>query len=527
MRVHTPALLLLPALYSAGALAGSPSISAVTLHPGSATVTRVAEVTPGMSQVVFSGLPANFDPRTLRASANGPARIGQIISENITGAAAVNPQEAELEARIVALQDQLASLGAAMDSAEMVRQYLARISAGEAPAPKAPPPDAAAVTAMAEAIGKGSGDVLARIQRLGVEKRGVSAQIEVLQRQLAQLRAGVRDSRTVTVKVSARQPTTLALTYQVPNAGWQPAYRAELDTQASRLKLERLATITQRTGEDWQDVRLTLSTTQPRRSPLAAEPQPWLLSWHPPQAAEAQMRLQHAPAAAMKALAADTLSGAPASPEAVMVSHGAFASEFVVPTPVSLPADGRDLAVSLSEDELAARHYLRVTPRLERAAVVMAEAERPAGVWLAGHTQLFRDGSYVGASQWNPDSAERFTFSFGRDERLRVAVDQVEGKDGTEGVFEKRNERRVVELYSLHNTHPRAVDLLVLEPTPVSGSDRIKVQAAFTPKPGISSWQQRRGVVGWEHSLAAGATAKFTVDYRIEYPKEGRIEGLD
>ena len=37
------------------------------LHPGSATVVRTAQVAPGMTQVVFSGLPARFDVQTLRA----------------------------------------------------------------------------------------------------------------------------------------------------------------------------------------------------------------------------------------------------------------------------------------------------------------------------------------------------------------------------------------------------------------------------------------------------------------------------
>jgi len=41
-------------------------IGAVTVYPGSATVERMAQVRPGMTEVEIAGLPANFDARTVR-----------------------------------------------------------------------------------------------------------------------------------------------------------------------------------------------------------------------------------------------------------------------------------------------------------------------------------------------------------------------------------------------------------------------------------------------------------------------------
>lgn len=528
MRLIATVALLFPATFSAAALADpAPPITAVVLHPGSATVMRSVRVTPGMTEVVFAGLPAHFDLQTLRAEGGPQVRIGQIASQDSAGGVARNPAEAALEARILALQDRQAELDAEIAAAELVRRYLERYgSAGGGEADEqALPADPQALAGLLAAIGQGASEALARIQRLSVQKRELGKEVEVLQRDLAQLRSDSRDSRRVTVQLAVERAGELRLSYQVANAGWKPAYRAALDTEASRLDLERLATVAQKTGEDWNNVRLTLSTTQPRLSPAAPEPQPWLLSWQPPlpqQLSKAESRAG-APAAP---LAREALGDEAGYQPPTFVTHGAFASEFVVPTPVSLPADGREVSVSLGAESLAARHYLRVAPRLERAAVVVAEAERAEGVWLPGEVQLLRDGSYVGSAWWNPAGAENFRFAFGRDEQLRVTVDQVGGQSGSAGVFDQRRERRIAEVFTLSNGHRKPVEVLLLESSPVSEAEEIRVRAAFEPQPSVQAWQQRRGVVGWERRLAAGESAKFSVDYRIEYPQDGYVGGL-
>lgn len=536
MRLSATVALLFPATLSTCVLADvATPIAAVVLYPGSATVVRSAQVAPGMTQVVFAGLPSSFDVRTLRAEAGSHVRVGQIVTQDVAHGAALNPAEAELDARILALQDQQAALDAEIASAEMVTRYLERFSSeGGAPDKPALPTDAKVLASLLEAIGQGASGALTKIQRLRVQKREIAAQVDVLQRDLGQLRSGIKDSRSVTVFLAADNPGELKLSYQVPNAGWRPAYRAALDTASARLDLQRLASVAQKTGEDWNNVRLTLSTTQPRLSPTAPEPQPWLLTWQPPMAApmaESKARADralNAPAApAAMALAREALADEAGYQPPTFVNHGAFASEFVVPAPVTLPTDGREVSVTLAEEALPARHYLRIAPRVERAAVVIAEAERPEGVWLPGDTQLFRDGSYVGSAPWNPASSERFVFAFGRDDQLRVAVDQVEGQAGTTGVFDKRQERRVAEVFSLTNTHRKPVDVLLLESSPVSASDEITVRSTFDPAPTVQAWQQRRGVVAWEKTLAAGESAKFGVDYTIEYPKDGYVGGLE
>ncbi|RIX40339.1 MAG: mucoidy inhibitor MuiA family protein [Rhodocyclales bacterium GT-UBC] len=503
-------------------------VTAVVLYPGSATVVRTAQLGPGSSRLVITGLSPHLDRQTLRAEAGPGIQVGEMVIEETATLQAVNPAEAELESKIQLLQDQLAVLDAEAKSAEIVKAYLERFGSPGSPTDQPlAVADGRVLGGILDTLGRGAQDVLAKLQRIGVKKRDLGKKVDALQRDLARLRTGAKDSLALTVNLLAERPGTVKISYQVNHAGWKPAYRASLDSAASRLELERLATISQKTGEDWHNVKLSLSTVQPKLSPEGRSPQPWLLSYSPPQKlAEARAGGFSAYAAAPAAARAMADKQEAAYKAPTFETNSAFATEFEVPTRLSLASDGRETAVALARQTLPVRQEIRVAPRLDRTAYVSVEAERPLGVWIPGNVQLYRDGNYVGAIQWDPQAGERFVMPFGRDDLLRVAVNPLQSLSGATGLLEKHNERRLADQFVLTSAHKSAVDLLVLESSPVSTSDEIKTTARFDPPPTSEAWEQRRGVVAWKKTLAPAETASFKVEYKIEYPQEGSIYGL-
>ncbi len=522
------------ALVASNAAAVEAPIQSVTLYPGSATVERAVQVTPGMTQVEITGLLANFSTDTLRLQADPGIQVGQVLTRDQGSADSPSPRVAELEAKVQALQDQVALVDADIKSAQLVQGYLERLGGGESAAVRTGPSDPKVLLGTLEAIRKGGSDALARMHEAEVKKRALTRQLEALRLDLAKAQANTRESRTMTVAVSAKQAGKLVLSYQVNRAGWKPTYRASLDSTASSIELERMASISQKTGEDWSNVRLRLSTGQPGTTAYAPDPQPWLLTWRPPQIQQEMIQYRYAPAA----------PPAPPAPKAVTVSgsrnraaddyiapivetQGNFTTEYEVPARVSLAADGREISVGLAKQNLAVKQSVRIAPRTSgNVAVLTADAARPDGVWLPGQVQLRRDGSYVGALHWNPQDSERFSMSFGRDPLVRVAVENRNEKSGQVGLFNRENQKQVADTYVVTSLHRQPIGILVLEPTPVSQDEKIGVKAAYSPEPTIKDWQQRRGLVGWERSLKPNETARFNVDYVIDYPKEGRVEGL-
>ena len=535
IKQNRPVLLALLASSVSSAWAVEAPIQSVTLYPGSATVERVVQVAPGASLVEITGLLANFNTDTVRLQADPGIVVGQVLTRDQERVDSPSAREAELEAKIQALEDQVALIDADTRAAQLAQGYLERLGGAENAAGHAAPLDPRALAGTLDAIRKGGVDALQRIHANEVRKRGVVKQLEVQKGELAKARASTRESRVMTVAVSAKQPGRIVLSYQVNRAGWKPAYRASLDSQASTVDLERMATISQKTGEDWSRVKLRLSTGQPNLSVNAPDPTPWMLSWQPPaepgQLLARSSSLRYAappppPAPGNKV----TVAGARLADDyvaPVLETQGSFTTEFEVPARVDLAADGREISVTLSKQAVPVRQSVRIAPRYYRdLAVLTADAARLDGVWLPGQVQLRRDGSYVGALHWNPQAEERFTLAFGRDPLIRVVIEDRAAKSGEKGLFKRENARRIAETYAVTSSHRQPIDILVLEPTPVSQSEQVQVKVALSPEATVRDWQKRPGLVGWERTLKPNETARFDVDYAIEYPKEGSVAGL-
>src|SRR6266516_6818291 len=104
-------------------------ITAVTLYPGSATVERSARVTPGMTRLEISGLPANFDPQTVRVEAGPGVYLGEVSTQEQSRTAASNARESAIEEKIQTLKDRQAVLDVDAKSAQMAAEFISRLGA--------------------------------------------------------------------------------------------------------------------------------------------------------------------------------------------------------------------------------------------------------------------------------------------------------------------------------------------------------------------------------------------------------------
>ena len=547
MRSALPVLVLLSISLATAVRADGPAaVTAVTLHPGGATITRSVPVAAGAARAVVTGIGDNFDPDTLRVESDPGIRVGRIDVRDVGRTESADPAQAALEEKIQSLRDEQEAIDAEIAAGDVVKGYLERLGqpgGGGGDSVRAPI-DPKALAGVIETLSHSARETLEHRQQLGVKRRELRKRTEALQRDLARMHSGARDSRTITMGLEATRAGTLRLSYQVASAGWQPAYRAALDSAASRVDLVRMARIAQKTGEDWKDVKLRLSTSVARRSTSAEEPDPWLLRYSIPVPQQERMRAKRDAmgaleadkaeppvpvyaAATVTALAPAKAAPAPAFAPPTFETEGTFETEFEVPGLVSLPSDGRLVSIDLAQQPIAVKQRVQVAPRISTEGILTARAERPEGVWPAGDLQILRDGSFVGQGPWNPQGAETFELSFGRDDLVQVRVDREKGDSATTGLLSRRNQRTIADGYTLLNRHPTPIDVLVLEASPVATSDEITVEAAFEPRPTTENWQKRRGVVAWEKTLAPRESARILVRYTVSWPREGVVPGLE
>ncbi|MCW3071107.1 MAG: hypothetical protein JWO44_997 [Bacteroidetes bacterium] len=88
----------------------------------------------------------------------------------------------------------------------------------------------------------------------------------------------------IIVKVLAKAETKaeFTLSYIVPNARWFPTYDLRVKTVAEPMVIDYKANVTQQTGEDWNNVKLKLSTGDPSLSSQKPKIETWWLSLNRP-----------------------------------------------------------------------------------------------------------------------------------------------------------------------------------------------------------------------------------------------------
>ncbi|MDN3918749.1 DUF4139 domain-containing protein [Roseateles violae] len=515
--LSTTALAQTPPAKPAAAPATPSRIEQVLVYPGGATVERSVAVKAGQPLLRLSCLSARFDVDSLQLQAEG-VTIGEISVQTVDRATL--PECADntpLDARIRELEEQRNAVQNEIAAHEVALGYMKQYNAGST-----------AIAATAESLRRAGLETLQRQAPLQRRRDEIERQLAPLVGERDRLRQAEPQLRTLQVRLSAARDTEMKLSYRVGQAGWEPVYRAYLDSESGKVRLERHAQVAQNSGEDWSDVKLRLSTAQPRAATGMPPPQPWTLDLLPPAGNEARPVAAYAPppAPAPAMRSAERGGAAPDLGFNVGVFQGEFATEFEVPGRVGVSANGQRIALSLGQQQLDSRFLARVNPRAEAQAYLVAESARPQGVWPAGALQLFRDGAFIGQSRLVLGNSDKLDLFFGRDERLRVAVEPEQRNAANTGFVGNRAEQKIARVYKIENLHGRPFTVQLLEPAPVGRHEDIKVQAVFEPKPAELEWRKQPGVAAWELQLAPGASQQIRADYTISYPKDARISGM-
>lgn len=549
-----PAFLILLAVSANAAAAAdikSPSrVDAVVVFPTGAQVTRQAKlkVPGGEHAVVLEDLPAGAIPSSIRVEgkATGKLDIGSVDTRRVsvprTDPAAAASERRKLETEIEKLRDARAAVEAAAKTSEMQQALLGNL----AQLPKQPPAAAGgASTTTAEwnqifaLIGSRMAEVRQALLDASQRMRELDRQIRDLEKKLAEL-APARDERTeVKVNVAAGGDVELDLTihYQIGNAGWQPFYDARLATGAKNvapsLALVRRASIWQRTGEDWAEVALSLSTTRPGAGTAAPELYPVTVDFKPDTPPPPPVVMAPAPAPRSMRSAPGGRAGdeedraapkaaapVPAAEVRATVEAAPFHSIFGVPGRITVLATGEQKRVQLMEDKIEPALVARTVPRVDPKAYLYAKLIMPKGTpFLPGQVSLFRDGTFVGAARL-PLLApgEEHELGFGADDSVRVRHVIAEEKRSESGIIsttkvDSRNFRIIV-----RNLHERPLNIVVLDQMPVSQNQDIKVELIAKAAPTKRDVNERRGVLAWELRLEADEERTIDFGYRVSWP---------
>ena len=522
-------------------------IVAATVYPDSARVERELKVPGGTRHISLACVPAAVDVTTLQIDGDPELRLGEVRNTPLPQTRWSECDPSPLETRVKALSLKRASLEAQRDSNDLALSYLkvwgSSAHAADRPEASALAPATAGVKGAAKSSspprpGTLAGDLRQAALEILLDQARVKRELEALEREDTRLgdeappSRGKAGWRTVRFDVWTPAAAALRVHYNVVNAYWRPTYRATLDTARATLRIDRQADIVQGSGEDWGDVRVTLSTGRVNRAAQGQPPAAWFLDVAaPPRAAfDAVAMSPSAPAPEMQRIMAT--GGSVRYDRPVPPPWGAtavatdYATEFSVAQAVSLPSDGETHTLQLASQTVAATLKRRVTPRTDRAVYLLAEAPRPAGSWPAGPLQSWVDGALVGRTQWQPAQGDKLEIALGQDDQMHVDIESPGAFTQSRGVFGGNTERTAASVYAVVNQHADAVTVELLDASPVSRNEAIRVTHAYVPQPTATDWDKLPGVAEWTLAVPAHDTRRVSISHVVTAAKDVIVSNL-
>jgi uncharacterized protein (TIGR02231 family) len=352
---------------------------------------------------------------------------------------------------------------------------------------------------------------------------GATAELKQTQRALAvaeeeppELTAHVE----LTVQARTAGPVGLRLSHLTPCAVWRPAYRAVLGD--SELTLQTDAVVWQRTGEDWFDVRLTLSTARSARATAPPRLVADRLSLRDRSAAERRTVDVELREEEITDLGPTPVVGLPG------VDDGGEARVLHAPSPVSVPGDGRAHRVPLTTGVSAVHTEYACAPELSPLVTEVVRFTNSSGhALLAGPVELVRGSGFTGrgtlafTAQGAP--AE---LAFGSSDTYRVIRETDESRDTT-ALTHRTVTTRTVRLHLSRFSAPDETGEHVInlrERIPVSEVSEVEVRLrrdACSPAPDALDAE---GIARWDVALPPGGRRTVTLVYELS--SSGKVTGF-
>lgn len=283
-------------------------INSVEIFSDRAVVERTAtvELPPGTQTIVFEGLPPSIIENTIKVSGKGTASV-EIMGTEIEDQELDNPRMKELDQKIEAMETEKKRIEGALallnQQEELLNSIMANSTTQTGKEIAAGKPDIvsldkffAFLTAKFEAIKTGRFDLEMKKAELAKERDKINKEYTTL------LSNKARKGRKVTVLLRCDRPGTLALSlyYTVKGCSWAPAYIAKALPESSQIEITTMASISQRTYEDWEGAAVTLSTAAPSMGVVPPTLTPSFLDYYAKQSAKGALKI-NAPTNNLKA----------------------------------------------------------------------------------------------------------------------------------------------------------------------------------------------------------------------------------
>ena len=545
-------------------------IQSVVVYSDRALVTRRMDqiLKEGGQRLVFQDLPSGLLPESLRASAQGVTILAVNVKTK-SGAESRATERRRIEEEIASLQTQLQAVSDNRMTLEESLEDLRHLGEGIASFTGAlvrspadaesylPLTDETASTAadgrdpvierllpfrILDALEIRRQDLRGEVRAIRIREDAIEQQVQALTTDLEELGAlADSESYEVTVDVNAEKQgqVILDLSYMIVGVSWRSVYDARYLEEEKKLLIAYQAMVKQRTGEDWTDVQLELTTSTPHYGGQPRRLQPWNLRLTPEQqpvpvaergrpatenGEDAEEASSSESNGALFTFGSEAISSSPNGFLATQpnVAVEGVETQFAVQLPATIKSGESEEKVSIAEQTFDVDITRLSIPMQTPYAYLQASTTNSSDhVLIGGQANIFFGSNFLATSHIDTTlPGGRLELYLGPDPRIevrRVLVSREANSPGLLSQAEKVSVRYRIELSS------RAEDPLrvtIKDLIPVAADPAITVEK-FESEPRASR-DLSSGVLTWNIDLGANGTRNIIYSYQISFPK-GRI----
>lgn len=369
-------------------------------------------------------------------------------------------------------------------------------------------------------------EVKKELSGLKKEEKTLKQKLTRTNKQLQEMSAQFnKPSGTIVLQISAKKSERLSIqcSYTVNNAGWTPLYDLRSAGITKKVNLNYRANVYQNTGQDWENVKLVVSTGNPAQNnerpilnPLYAK---ITVPYKNKQSRDKDLnRLNMAISGKAQSKFDDAYTAH------AQIGENQMNVEFTLPNKQSIESDGKQNLMALNTYKLPTDYIYHTVPKLCDGAFLLAKISD----WgqynlLPGKANIFFEGAFVGTSTINPEiTADTMLISMGRDNNIVVKRNPIEKYNKKKALDSKRKETIGYELV-VRNKKSVSIKIEVLDQIPVSQTNQIDVDL---DKKGNAAYVKKIGKLLWTTTIAPSNSWKDEFVYTVKYPKNNTVAGL-
>lgn len=552
MKSKSIVLIVLSLFFAAGEKAAAidtqSTVETVTMFSDRALVERVATVSlpAGETTIKISGIPSYLDRESIKVAGVGSAKftIGGVDFASLPKTDVISDRANELRAELEKTQQESLALQKELGTLKTQRQLLSKIKldlpeGGERSRPRT----AQEMKEILRFVGESSTDISKAQMELERKGNAIAKRIDLITRELNEIASGGQSEVILEIPVSAPTATQakITLSYQTGAARWYPSYTLYSTSGESGVDvdIEISGMVTQKTGEDWRDVEVILSTARPSRGLERPEPFPLALNEmdvYPINSATVGGSLMKSARSApmMEAMSAPAdAMDVTASEESAEFANIPGIVAFKLPKKISLSGQTADKKVRVQTISQQGKTQVVAVPYLASDSFEELKATIVDMPLLPATMKVVNNGTLVGsrAISYIPKGGD-LDLPLGVADDVQVVRKQLKKYQDDPGII--RSFKRIVVEYEIEvkNLGDLERRVLVLERGILSQNEKIKVALSEVKPEALAEnaptkLVKRPGIWEWHLNLKPKETQKITYKAAVEVPADMVVPGLE